>query len=256
MSNRQLRRLSPEEIEGTISVRSDAIITAETFNSNLALRIQQASQIKDTYGYTALTKALEAETMEVPGDFVLLQVLNKLGIRPLCTKSVRQYQRVTAYNLLNRLMKAVGLPLLCVGAFGTLAEVIAMFSQSSFEYMVSTMPWWTIAPCMLGIGIFLVWLEHAFIPRKVWTRHELVPGKFPSELQKLKIPTQLFALMDGVRSEMPGVAFAIHTLQEDYGRKLPDFNPDPFLSASVNTEGYFIAVWDEPAFDASLKQID
>lgn len=264
MSSRTLSRMKPEEINAIIDGRSSKIRAAAEANAALEERRAYAERASKLLEYKPLKAAVEYETVETPADVVLLRALANLGIRPLDLASVVRYKNHMASNVVNKLMKAIGLPLICSSLLCmAIALVSAHFvSVSAAENRVDSV--WGL---LFGIGFFLVWVEHAFVPRREWSVTELKNSGVWHGAALL--PRGVLDLGMQVKEVLPNAGLYVHQLNKDSGPwfKVLDVAfggvgnalrslDDPFLEVRFGGESYFIAVWDEPGFDGKLMEVD
>lgn len=262
MSHRKLARMSGSEILSIITVRGDQIQDAAEALAVLEERKQFASRVETALGYRPLAAAIKEETLVAPVDVVLLKVLHKLGVRPLKLASVLRYKHDAVKNSLNLLLKAFGFPLMFSGL---MAVTILLIAASRTPEVISaqlSVHW--IWPALLGMGAFMVWAEHALIPRTEWIVHSLERGH-PWILDRPSlVPREVLQLALRVKEELVKCEFYVHALSQDHGPWFKIFgvignviaDPDPFLEVRFGGESYYIAVWDEPGFDGKQMQID
>jgi hypothetical protein len=265
MSNRKLRLLQPHEVEAMFNVRAIQIRSAQAAQAELDERKAFAEQAEQQLGYERLQSVLKRETLNTPCDLVLLRTLTDMDIRPLDSVSVVAYMQRMANNKLNVLMKAIGIPALIAGGLGLIGTaIIAMFQapQSAVPFVGSFWVWGLI----FGIGFFLTWAEHTFVPRYEWSKTSLKDfGRWGDK--KSLLPRAVLELAMRVKQENPDIVLQVRELRKDYGppAKLFDWanavgsaimDPDPFLEVEFGGESYFIAVWNEPGFDGKLMRVE
>lgn len=258
MSSRTLSRMKPSEIKQIIDARTGEIQDAEQILASLEERRAFAERISAELKYKSLERAIERETITVPVDVVLLKTLAEMQIRPFDRRTVERYKDRMAGNRLNVLLKALGFPIFFCGLVATVVLIIVSFNAP--EIALKELGISTVWSALLGIGAFMLWLEHTFVHRREWEKTSFEYYSSPKGL----LPREALELALRIKGRLSKANFTVHSLKIDRGPwlKVGDaigtafFDPDPFLEVDLAGEAYYIAVWDEPGFDGKLLTVD
>lgn len=185
----------------------------------------------DLLGYDALKKQEESLTM--------WEVLDKAGARPFTMESVEKYKQEITKQANPRFL-----------FLHSVARVA--FSVGLFGFMVC------LGPALLGwfiswkIGLAFVGCSFAFsvIAGLLEGRATKYPGSWEvTPLKGYAEPVPEFVLQQAIKIKegLPDAEFSVHQFVQN------EEVLDPFLVVHHGDEEYFVAVWDEPKFEAEQK---
>lgn len=170
----------------------------------------------------------------------LLRVLHQAGVRPFISEQVDAYKMrfQRSFNFRQEFMNWQSLVFCGIASVFVLAVLTGFFG-------------WFFSPTIGGVGILTAvlafvcgyfFIEEVPAPelsRGSWNRHQLSAYTRP-------IPIDVLRVMRHVREVSADVTFEV----DEFATHVVH---DPFLIARLGDQRYYIAVWDEPTFDATQR---
>lgn len=199
----------------------------------------------------------------------LAKALAKLDIHPLKTEQVKQYQESKRRQSISMAAKRAMIFWAATALLVTSAQIVAghYWKMGLFEYAFSTV----VSLLVLGF-IWHALIEDAFDNyRKSWDWTSFALGKNTVQIPDPEgtkfshrsgwtveakpygryVPVHVLNLALQIKNECPSTAFLVEELTMSVN-EVPRPLPDPFLAATLGSEKYYIAVWDEREFEAKM----
>ena len=185
-----------------------------------------SKRVAKELGYMQLAN-LEGVTRD---ECVLFDACVAAGVRPFQTASVEAYKEARANNLPRRR----------AGSAFLIAAIITVVAGFVLALALATP--WPLLGCV--VGFFLGFVGGPILlggaPSRRWVSNGLDGFAGP-------VPAGVLDMALSVREQCPEARFVVHSLVEDKQTF------DPFLSVRYGSAGLYIAVWDEPRFDARYE---
>ena len=226
------------------------------------LRGEVLTKASKMFGYAA-------DTFNAVGP--LAKVLVDLGIAPLDTVAVQLYMKSKEKKWCRR-YDAWFRTLLVAGP--VVALLGALFSESCLHASADTLGA-TVAIGVIVTAITLLVLNLFIFERNPfstveythsWAQYVLGRTRYDTGLQRRKfgyaeavyvepytryVPVHVLNIAVSVKTAVPEAVLYVHELQQTQ-MEIPKPLPDPFLEVRLDSERYYIAVWDEREFEAKL----
>lgn len=217
--------------------------------------VELGEQAKRTLGYYRLSNDISTKQAAIKNStntMTLAQTLKELQIEPFTDRAVEEYQDaqltrtagfMASHPICRILTVMFGWPF-CY-SLGIMAVLIYSQSQSTPDYhLIRSSIICGIAAAIFGI--LAAWAAHKREVAKRWSWQTIEISQYQAE-----IPAFVLRKAIAIKERLPDAKFAILQLVYQKPEKQPVY-ADPFLRVKYNDLEYYIEVWDEPKFEATI----
>ena len=172
---------------------------------------------------------LAMEESATRDELVLFDACVAAGVRPFQTAAVDAYKRKHLTSLRQKVGRAI-----------LIAASVAVVASFALAMVLSQV--WPLFGLPAAFFLFFVGgpILLAGAPVRSWREQSFSEVSDP-------VPAGVLDIALRLREKCPGSGFVVHSLQEERRTF------DPFLSVKYGRASFYIAVWDEPEFNAKYE---